>query len=171
MAETAAIRPHACTASQLRLSYRGSEPGAGNDLGVIVVRDASARPCLLAGPIRLTGLDRAGHPVTMTIAYRQFQPGTGRLAARAVLRRGLVASVHVWAEYRDDPHGWRGLCARRHQIEPSRWRLVLPSGARISVHNADPANPTRILTADNGLLTCKGQLDTAPPVIVASSVS
>jgi hypothetical protein len=168
---TAAIHPHPCAASQLRLSYRGSEPGAGNDLGVIVVRDVSARACWLAGPIRLAGLDRTGRVVTMTIAYRQFQQGAGRPAAGAVLRPGFVASVPLAAEYRDDPQGWRGLCAQRHRFEPATWRVTLPSGSRMTVPNADPANTVHILTADNGLLTCRGQLDTPAPVLIARSVS
>lgn len=169
---TAAIHPHACAAAQLRLGYRGSEPGAGNDIGTITVRNASARPCWLSGPIRLSGLDRAGHVVTMTIAYSTFQQATrnpGRASRGAVLRPGFIASVHVLAEYRDDPNGWRGLCATRHQIEPATWQVVLPSGAGLSVRNADRANAVHILTADNGLLTCKGQLDTPAAVVIGRS--
>ena len=139
---TEAAKPAACGRSQLRLSYRGSMPGAGNDLGTIVVSDRG-RPCWLAGPITLTGLAKTGRPVTATIIYRKV----GRMAkagARSasqsgtVLRPGLVASISVWAEYRDDPASPNGMCTA-HQLEPANWRLRLASGALLTVRNADPA--------------------------------
>ena len=169
---TGAARPAACGRAQLRLNYRGSVPGAGNDLGTIVVSD-QGRPCWLAGPITLTGLNKTGRPVTATITYRKvgrMAKAGGRPASQhgTVLRPGLVASISVWAEYRDDPASPNGMCTA-HQLEPATWRLRLASGAALTVPNADPAG-FGSLTADHGLLTCRGQLDRPQPIVVATTV-
>jgi hypothetical protein len=52
---------------QLTLSYRGGEPGAGNDFGSIIFRDTGTAPCFLAGTVTATGLSAAGGPVTTTV--------------------------------------------------------------------------------------------------------
>lgn len=167
------VKPPSCRASQLQASYLGSMPGAGNDLGTIVLRDAARRSCRLTGPISITGLDAAGHVVTTTITYRQVGQlrENGASPARengAMLRKGLVASIPVWAEYRDDPASANGLCTG-HQVEPATWRITLPSGTSLRTRNADPAGNGN-LTPDNGLLTCRGQLNRARPVVIAKSV-
>src|SRR5262245_18542149 len=44
-------RAPACTAGLLALSYLGGGASAGNDFGTLLVRDTSARPCTLTGPL------------------------------------------------------------------------------------------------------------------------
>ncbi len=166
-----ASRPPGCTATQLRFRFGPSQPGAGNDIGGIAITNATGQPCWLTGPIRLTGLRRSGTAVTGTVTYRQVgrlvkQAGHRRPDWRgARLGRGLTALMTVWAEYRDDPAGRRGLCTA-HQVEPATWRLVLASGAVIAVRNAAAGQHRGGLTPDGGLLTCRGRLNPAQPILV-----
>ncbi|HEY3905873.1 MAG TPA: PASTA domain-containing protein [Streptosporangiaceae bacterium] len=46
-----------CTTRQLKLSYAGGAPNGGHESGAIELLDKSPRPCRLAGPVRLTGLN------------------------------------------------------------------------------------------------------------------
>ena len=145
----------------------------GYDAGTIVIWDRSARACRLAAPLRLAGLDRHGHQVTNSIRYgvagdamltargiRPDQQGSGKPGER-------IASVHVNAEYRDDPV--TGGLFTAHQVEPATWRLWLPSGTSITAPNANPRG--RNITGDNGLTTCRGRLAQAfSPVTVGPAV-
>jgi hypothetical protein len=55
-----------CTAADLVLSYEGYQGAAGSYAAGFLVRNVSARSCLLAGPMKLTGTDLSGHPATGT---------------------------------------------------------------------------------------------------------
>ncbi|HEY6276240.1 MAG TPA: hypothetical protein VIX86_07895, partial [Streptosporangiaceae bacterium] len=137
-----AVRPApACTARQLAAGFTGAQPGAGNDMGSIVVRDIGAVPCTLPGPLRLTGLGVAGRPVTGTVSSTVAGPAVLSPGAAPVSRLGrlapgeLVGTLLLAAEYRDDPASPDGLCTA-HQVAPARWRITLPAGPAITVPNA-----------------------------------
>lgn len=155
----------ACANSQLALDYFGGGASAGNDFGTIEMRDVSARPCMLVGPITVTGLDRNGHPDTQTITYAVDQSliltasAATRVGGQPVPPGETVADLMLAAEYRDDPTSPDGLCSQ-HQVVPATWRLVFPDGTRtVANASAGPAYP-----GFSSLVTCKGQLDTPEPV-------
>src|SRR5580704_16355108 len=66
----------ACRASQLSLTYLTGQPVGGHDFGIIAIWDKSAAGCSLTGPVLLTGLSQAGHPVTQDLTYEVSAPGT-----------------------------------------------------------------------------------------------
>jgi hypothetical protein len=163
-----------CRASQLSLAYLTGQPVGGRDFGIIAIWDKSAAGCSLAGPVLLTGLGHAGQPVTQDVTYEVSAPGT--LTAHGIRpQEGMgmgqgerAAPLIVAAEYSHDPRGGNKTCARR--VEPATWRLMTPSGEKLTVANADPhatARAARGLPADHGLLTCRGQLDPPSPVAIA----
>jgi hypothetical protein len=173
---TTAVQGPACPAGQLAMAYLVGLPGTGNDIGTIVIWDQSPRVCWLSGPLHLAGLNRAGHQVTNSVRY--VVAGDAKLTARGsrpdsrerVKPGELLASLHVIAEYRDDPVTG-GLCTA-HQVEPATWRLWLPSGASITAPNADHYQLVKNITRDNGLTTCRGRLDQAfSPVTVGPAVN
>jgi len=151
-----------CRASQLRLSYRGGGPAAGNDFGQIMFRDVAAAPCRLAGRLQLTGVGAAGQPVTTTVTAAIA--GAGVLGPNTAPVRDLAppppgSMIYAWslmAEYRDDPTSPNGLCA--DHVMPVDWRVQLPSGTIVTVPNADTGSPFRLLGASGGLITCRGRL-------------
>ncbi len=155
--------PHAraCAAAQLALSYRGGGFGTGTDFGVIIFRDSGTAPCRLAGPVRVTGLNAAGHTVTSTAASAFTDPGV--LSPHAGPVPDFTAPppgelVYGWtlaAEYRDGPPSvGRGYCQPLWVI-PAAWRVVLANGTFV-IRNADPR--TRGLAPTGGLITCQGRL-------------
>jgi len=165
-----------CRTRQLGFAYTGSAAGACNDFGSIVVWDKSGTACALPGPVRVTGLNRAGHRVTER--QKLGVSGTDVLAAHGSgplwsARRGTyyrrddtVAVVVLAAEYRDDPAGPDGLCTG-HQIEAATWRVTLASAAVGLVTNSYQHGPSvRTLPANHGLLTCRGELDRPTPVTI-----
>lgn len=160
--------PHAsaCTAAQLTLSYRAGGLGAGLDFGVIIFRDTGAAPCTLAGPVRVTGLNAAGRPVTGTAASAFADPGV--LSPHAPPIPAFAAPppgelVYGWAlaaAYRDGPASVdRGYCAPLWVI-PAAWRVVLAGGTTFVIRNTDPRNP--VLASTGGLITCQGRLGAEP---------
>ena len=173
-----AARPAArCTASQLALTYLAGGKSAGNDFGTLLIRDLSARPCTLAGPLRVTGLDSAGQPDTTT-RVDQVQggavltPDAGPIRWRppgvlAGTRPGeLTGSVPLISEYRDGPAGVdRGLCEPLWVV-PASWRVTLPGGV-LTVANAPASNPAGLVRS-GGLVTCRGRLGAAAPAAVGS---
>jgi hypothetical protein len=167
-----AVQPApACTAGQLAADFTGAQPGAGNDLGGIIIRDTGAAPCTLAGPLRLTGLDRAGQPVTSVVTGPVTGPAVLSPHAAPAGRPGrlapgeLVGSILLIAAYRDDAASRNGLCTA-HQVVPARWRIALPAGPAITVPNAAAHGPNGGLTPDGGLTTCRGRVGVAGPVTV-----
>ncbi len=161
-----AVRPApACKAGQLALTYLGGEGGAGNDFGSIVVRDVSRRPCRLAWPLRISGLDTAGHRVTATVKEQVSTPAILSPGVK-VNKRGLpqvgtlTVQVVLHAEYRDDPKTG-GMC-QPNWVVPAAWSVRLASGGQVSVANADSYDPTK-LVASGGLVTCRGDLEALQP--------
>jgi hypothetical protein len=163
-----AVRPEpACRASQLALNYLGGEPSTGNDLGAIAVRDVSAKPCQLAGPLTVTGLDSAGHRVTVTVKTQVTGPAilspdatvdhAGRPAAGA-----LAEAITVIAEYRDDPKSPTGALCTPHWVVPASWSIGLPGGGHVTGPNADPADPAKLVPS-GGFVTCRGKFSVPAP--------
>jgi hypothetical protein len=168
-----------CTTRQLALSYLGGQPATGNDFGTLLVRDRSRRACALPGPLRVTGLDAAGLPVTDTVRFPldgntvlsadagpiTRRPGSGRLDG--ISREELVGMVGLQAEYRDGPATvGNGLCMPLWVI-PAIWRVMLPDGHAITTPNADPANSFK-LAPSGGLVTCRGKLGASASATVGS---
>jgi hypothetical protein len=155
----------ACRTSQLTLNYDGGGPAVGNDFGTIIIRDTSAKACLLLGPITVVGSDTANHLVTRSLRYPVarglvLSPEAGRIALGASPPTGeIVAAVTLGAEYRDGPYPPADLCTR-HQVIPAEWHITLPDGSAL-VPNAsrDPHYP-----AFSSLITCQGELNTPSPV-------
>jgi hypothetical protein len=174
---TVAVPPApACTATQLALSYLGGDPGVGYDFGLIGVRDSSGQPCMLTGPLAVTGLNARGRAVTGTI--RPDVTGTavlsphetqvtrgygGRLAGE---RSGeFIGEVPLYAEYRDGPSAVdNGYCGPLWVV-PATWRVVLPDGKALTVANADRSNPSKLVRS-GGFVTCRGRMGMVQPASV-----
>jgi hypothetical protein len=157
----------ACAPAQLTLTYRGGGAGAGNDMGTIVFRDTSGRACRFTGTVAATGLSAAGAPDTATI--KAAVAGPGLLSPHAApVPDGAPAPagelLYGWllmAEYRDGPASVdNGLC-QPDWVIPASWRVTLPGGATVVVPNKDPGDVIGLHGAAGGLVTCRGQLDTA----------
>jgi hypothetical protein len=58
-----------CSPTDLALDYYGGGGAIGNDFGMIRIRDTAGAPCLLRGPIVVTGANVAGHVVTRAVSY------------------------------------------------------------------------------------------------------
>jgi hypothetical protein len=162
----------ACTRQQLGLSYFGAEPGAGNIFAAIVVRDISASPCRLVGPVRVTGLGDSGKAVTGTAAAVVTAPGV--LSPGAVTIKGgmpvagsLTETISIAAEYRDDPASPTGLCTP-HWVIPATWSVSLPGGIVLSVPNADPASQAKLIRS-GAFVTCRGRFGIVAPVGYSAS--
>jgi hypothetical protein len=157
-----------CTASQLAARYLGGSPGAGNFLGMIVIRNISPRPCQLAGPVGIIGIGRNGHPdtsaVTLPIGFPAIlSPRAAALPAHDSWPPGeVVASIQLIAEYRDDPASPDGLCTS-HQVSPAAWQITLPAAQlRISDTFHGPGS----FLPSGAFLTCRGHLGAFSPVAV-----
>jgi hypothetical protein len=157
----AAHRAPACTSGQLAVGYRGGGAGAGNDFGTLLIRDTSAQPCALAGPLVVTGLDAAGKVATASASFAVTGPAV-LTPARQI--DPLVGQLVLIAEYRDDPAAAGGLC-EPFWVVPAAWRVVFPGGESLDVANADPANPTKLVPS-GGFVTCRGELSAAQPSAV-----
>ncbi len=161
----------ACRAGQLALSYTGGGAGAGNDFGSIVVRDSSAHPCTLTGPLLVTGTGPGGRADTMTERFRLtgvtvLSPRAGPAAAAPGNQTGgLVGMLGLAAEYRDGPTA-DGLCSPGWVV-PAGWRVTFPDGQARNVANADPRDFGKLVSS-GGLVTCRGQLDMPSAAYVGS---
>jgi hypothetical protein len=165
----------ACRTAQLALSYLGGGVGAGNDMATVLIRDTSARPCTLTGPVAVTGVNQAGRAVTATlrtgvrgVAVLTSGAGPVRWRVSGTLTGTqpgeLTGLVLLAAEYRDGPAGVdHGYCEPLWVI-PAAWRIELPSGS-LTVANASAG---RSISKSGGLVTCRGQLDNPQPVLVGS---
>ncbi len=174
-----AVRPSpACAAGQLALSYLGGEPGTGYDFGTVLVRDTSSRACTLAGPVRLTGLDAAGHPVTRTVSFPLAGVAVLSAGAGPVTRAGrsgapggvtpgeLTGALRLEAEYRDGPaHADRGLCTPLWVV-PATWRVAFPGGRTLTLPDADPGDSAKLVSS-GGFVTCRGRLGRVGPATVS----
>jgi hypothetical protein len=158
-----------CSLHDLAFEYLGGGAGAGNDFGTILIRDVSASPCLLRGPVIVSGINRSHQVVTQTVSYpvapdliltaRAARVTPGDFAPRGV----VIGDLLMAAGYRDDPASPDGLC-RAHLVIPAAWRLTLLHGeSTVADASYDPQDPHNRYSS---LLTCYGQIDT-PGVIDA----
>jgi hypothetical protein len=166
--------PPACRAEQLSIAYAATPPtNAEHNFGFIEMWDRSARPCTLIGPIVVAGLDPAGHVMTTVLTYQVAVDS--ELTARGTKPRGTMelangeraASLILSAGFKYDALRRYRTCTRR--IEPAMWRLKLSFGGVLTAANADPQAPAQVghpATANNGLLTCRGVLDSPQPIEV-----
>jgi hypothetical protein len=155
-----------CRADRLGVKFiGGGPPGAGNLFATIVAWNAGSSACRLPGPVTLVGLSSGGS--VDTNAVRLTVTGAGELTSHGtapgpgqVLPSGESAAwLLVSAGYRDDPVTG-GICTA-HQVEPAAFRLTLPARGTVTVANAAaPQSGVRRLTANGGLLTCRGELNT-----------
>ena len=136
----------ACHHAQLRVRYRAGGFGAGQDFGGLIVSDAGAGPCRLAGRVRVTGLGPRGRPVTNTATAWISPPGVlspraAPIPAHASPPPGEL--VYYWmlaAECRDGPPAVDGRYCQPLWVIPAAWRVVLANGGTFTVRNADPAD-------------------------------
>ena len=163
---TAAPSPE-CRADDLGVKASGDQPGAGNDFAEIVAWDKAPVACRLAGTLTLAGLGPGGS--VDTNAVQLTVTGTGELTAHGttpgpgqVLLAGESAAwLLISAEYRDDPV--TGAICTAHHVEPAAFRLTLPAGGTVTVADGGTSRSAAGgLTANGGLLTCRGELNTSP---------
>jgi hypothetical protein len=157
----------ACTRRQLALSYFGAEPGAGNIFAAIMLRDVSATPCRLVGPVRVTGLGAHGEAVTGTAtgwiaAPSALSPGAMTTKAGLPSPGSLTETISIVAEYRDDPTSQNGLCTP-HWVVPATWAVTLAGGIVLSVPNTDPASQAKLVRS-GAFVTCRGRFEILGPV-------
>lgn len=160
-------RPAArCTWHQLRMNYYGGGAGAGNDFGLIQLRNTAPEPCRLTGRIGLVGLDLDGTEDTVSLIYQVpngliLTPRAARIATgHDIPGATTIATIEIAAEYRDQPDGIpTGLCTKR--VIPARWRVTLVTGSA-TVANIDSNDP---YTEFRRLLTCAGELDSPASIV------
>jgi hypothetical protein len=149
-------RAPTCAAGQLAASYLAGGAGTGNDFGTIVIGDTGVRPCTLAGPLLVTGLAADGAVVTASARFPVTEPAVLSPARQA---DALVGQLMLTAEYRDDPAAANGLCEPYWAV-PATWRVVFPGGQVLTVANAAPGNPVKLVPS-GGFVTCRGELGAA----------
>jgi hypothetical protein len=125
----------ACMVSQLAIDYRAPSYRTGRDFATLDVRDISAKPCTLAGPIEVVGRNAAGNqdtnlqtfPVTPGLV---LTPTTPKVDATGVVAPGAsIAWVPLHASVRDGPDG-NGSCAY-HLVIPATWAVSLAGGTKV----------------------------------------
>lgn len=140
-----------CRSTAVRFRYLGTQLGAGNDFGTIVLWNASAMPCRFARSGSVTAIPGDGSGAmhfelkhALSLPARSPQPQVG-----GHLPQGVVEfAITIRGEYRDGP-GPNGLCSRPHEVVPRRWllrsgavRLVIPNGPREPIRQLpDGAHP------------------------------
>jgi hypothetical protein len=163
-------RAPVCTVRQLRLVYLGGGPNGGHEAGSIEVSDRSGRPCRLAGPVRITGLNAAGRAVTETVTSKVIAPSV--LGPRVRVRRDQLPSSGTLADevdltakirYRPAQPVPVRPCAAHRQVVPARWKVTLPDGRSVEIANSDPGNPQKLVKS-GGFVTCRGRFSLVRPV-------
>jgi hypothetical protein len=148
-----------CTDRELAITFSGGGAGAGNDFGALYLRNVSADPCTLVGPIHVVGTDKGGTHVTSVLtvtvpAGLMLTPRSSADPSRGQPPLGEVAAqIQMAAEYRDDPSSPNGLCDV-HWVIPAAWLVSLSSGST-SVPNASPNSAPDPFT---NLVTCRGNV-------------
>jgi hypothetical protein len=145
-----AVRPsRPCLAADLTVRYRAGGAAAGMDGGTVIITNRSSTWCELRGPIRFTGLDAAGRPVTETATAQVI--ANLELAPHPIV--GLRAETALSAEYRDDPTAPDGLC-ERNWVVPTTWRVAI--GAE-TIELPDAGGRISRQVGATGLVTCWGR--------------
>jgi PASTA domain len=157
-----ATRPApACTAAQLALTYRGVIATRGSDYGAIAIRDVGRAPCELKGVIRITGIDRQDHAVTL--AARSL-PGSVTLSPNAFPVPEVVPNARIIPPPPADLDGaiwlsasYGGAPCRPNWMAPAAWRVILPGGLTFTVANADAVGAVQLVPS-GGFVTCASPL-------------
>ena len=144
----------ACAPAQLAVDYYGVQYGTGDAFSSLEIRDTSATPCTLTGPISFLGLDAAGHAVTNRETYQVAADLV--LTAKTPMRDAdgpipndvEIAWVPMEADVRDGPEA-NGLCTH-HLVVPRTWLLTLTHGEKL-IPNSEG-------TPDTSMSACEGQL-------------
>lgn len=172
----------ACTAPQLRLSYRTAAAIRGNDFGTIVIRDTGPTPCTLTGLFRIQGISGTGRPVTN--AFRSRIPAAVTLGPNAAPIPDnppspnvippppgeLAGAIWLSSDYRIAPDSPAGTLCRPHWITPAAWRVTLPGNLAFTVPNTDPGGPNPIVPS-GGFVTCEGLLGDASLIYAGQPLS
>jgi hypothetical protein len=164
-----------CTSARLGAAFEGgSEPGTGNSaLGFILLWDKSGAACTLTAPIKVAGLNRAGHRVTQVVRFT-VGAKTMKLSAHGAgpNRRGQIRKGEVFAQMLliaagPHPHGGPGCSG--HLVAPATWRIELRTGgsALIAANRSPRRGPA--LNAHGGLTTCRGHLGGQNPILIERS--
>jgi hypothetical protein len=141
-------RPPSCLLSQLRATFTGAEPGAGNIIAAIDLWNPGAVACQLDHPVLLLALDAAGHPAHRATVLRSAPTSpslvlTERTAAPSpgseVAAGHTTAVVLVIGDYRDGPAP-DGSCPPGDEVRPASWKLTLGRES-ILVPNSNPHSP------------------------------
>ncbi|MDX6230869.1 MAG: hypothetical protein QOI76_4259 [Frankiales bacterium] len=153
-----------CVLSQLRAAFAGAEPGAGNIIAAITLRNPGPAPCRLDRPVLLRGLDASGHAVRQSMALqsapaspvlvltaRTLVPAAGSYAASG----HTMAVVPIVGEYRDGPSA-DGRCPAGDEVRPVSWELTL-GGQSTLVPNSNP----HAANGPGGVEACLGAFHTA----------
>jgi hypothetical protein len=133
---------------QLRAAFTGAEPGTGNIIAVIDLRNPGAVACQLDRPVLLLALDAVGHPVHRATVLKSAPPSpalvlTERTTAPApgshVAAGHTTAVVLIIGDYRDGP-ARDGSCPATDEVRPASWKLTL-GGQSTLVPNSNPHSP------------------------------
>ncbi len=164
-APTTTAAPAPCTAAALTLSYAGRTTAQGSNVAKIEILNTSDHPCVLRGPVHVSGLSSTGATVTQT---RDYTVASGvRLTPHAV-PAGLVklpppgeviGVALVVANYHDDPTRPGHACGHS-VLTPAVWKFAFADGAR-QVANGQAATATAPATS---IQTCRGLLETPSPI-------
>ncbi len=163
-----------CATRQLGIAFQGSkEPGTNNSaLGQLLLWNKSARACALTEPIKVAGLNRAGHRVTNTVSFTigakapKLSPQGTRPGKQGHFRKGeVVAQILLIAA---GPRPGDGPSCSRHLVDPATWRLELASGRPLTVANRSSSRGSA-LNGEGGLTTCRGHLAGQSPILIGRS--
>src|SRR5579859_6839695 len=85
----------ACTAGQLRLTYRYNGASRGTEWGAVVISDTGEAPCRLPATAIITGLDQAGQPVAgpFTAAARNLRAPAEDATTAPLILGPLMAPI------------------------------------------------------------------------------
>jgi PASTA domain len=149
----------ACSLGELAFDYRGVQYGTGNAFSDLDVRDITATPCTLIGPISVVGVDAGGRDVTNRLTL----PVAGDLVLSAdappravdgsAAKNVVMAWIPLEADVRDGPDA-NGSCTN-HLVLPKTWDVTVAGGQRFVPNGAGTAEPP--------MNACQGNLDVAVP--------
>jgi hypothetical protein len=161
-----------CRLRGLRAGFTGAQPGAGNIVGVITLRNPAADACRLDHTVQLLGLDSAGVPVLQRATLQSPPasppvvlrartvapaPGSAPPSGTTIVSGTTIAAITIAGEYRDEASRKDGLCAPQDEVIPASWKVTM-NGQSTVVPNLDrhgPDGPGRIEA-------CLGAFHTAP---------
>jgi len=125
-----------CRADQLRGLATAGVPGAGTAFASLLLRDVSAEPCTLLGPLEVTAVDHLGQPLTVTdtvptpqpLVLSPLSPVPSRPSQPSTLAADLLLASTDYA----------GNCSGR-TAHPSAWLVTLPDHSQLTAPVANQA--------------------------------